>query len=1029
MTLDIKKILSLLFIPIYLSLIVILLILNISTSFNPPILLLVFNSLFLGLIPLYVAYIAYKSFRESGSTGVLLKGTGMLMLGLGAIAAGAVNYLPNSMNANVTAQNTGFCISAFLQLVGILIVLSGTVPRQRPGDTSKIAILYGGVVLVFFLFVLAAVLGSAPPFFIQGVGFTALREFVITSAIEFFALAAGILLYLYFRKQEEFFFWYSIGMALIGIGLLAVHFPSVLGSPLGWVGRSAQYLGGVYVLVAFISLKRSAHQTGIPITEMLSRFFSESEANYKSLVETATDAIVVHDSTHRIIVWNRAAEEMFGYSQSEVLGSSFIHLVIPDEFTDNIKNKLKEPAISGTSLREHKPIEISVRRKDGSTFPVELSLSRHLISGSWVNTCIIRDLTLRKKAEETLKENEARFRGILENVQDGFIRTDKEGVIRMASPSAARMYGYDSPGEMAGHPAVQLYKNLGDRNFILDELTKRKKVMDFESTAIRKDGSFFPVSLNVQFHYDNQGQIQGTEAFVRDITERKLAEENLREAHRRTTAILEGIADTFYSLDNQWRFSIVNPAAEKAPFGRPAHELLGRVIWELYPDLVGTRIHQHYLDAAEKHTLEHYEAQSPLNRHWYEVFMQGQDSGVDVYMRDITERKRAEEALQNNIRLLEDVMEGSTSPIFLKDLEGKFISINSALERMLGMSRQELKGKTDYDIAPKGLADYWRSHDKKVIGTRKAIQIEETANFQDRHYIFLSNKFPLVDTYGQIYGVGAISHDITDRKKAEEELTQKNEDLQAAYEEVASTQEELRQNVEELSLRERELVKSEANLKDALAEKEILLSEIHHRVKNNLTAFISLLSLDGSYENTEGGRALRKDLQNRARSMALIHETLYRTGKFSNVDMETYLTTLLSQIAGTFAENTKIRAIINVHDVALDLARATTAGLIINELVTNSFMYAFPPGFDCMAVRGEPCAIRISLTSGDGIYVLTVADNGRGLPEGFDPLTTKSLGLKLVNFLARHQLRAEIRVRSEKGTEFIFRMKKTEEYA
>ena len=262
-----------------------------------------------------------------------------------------------------------------------------------------------------------------------------------------------------------------------------------------------------------------------------------------------------------------------------------------------------------------------------------------------------------------------------------------------------------------------------------------------------------------------------------------------------------------------------------------------------------------------------------------------------------------------------------------------------------------------------------------------------------------------MDTYGQIYGVGAISHDITDRKKAEEELTQKNEDLQAAYEEVASTQEELRQNVEELSLRERELVKSEANLKDALAEKEILLSEIHHRVKNNLTAFISLLSLDGSYENTEGGRALRKDLQNRARSMALIHETLYRTGNSRMWIWRPISRPLSARSRARYAENTKIRAIINVHDVALDLARATTAGLIINELVTNSFMYAFPPGFDCMAVHGEPCAIRISLTSEDGIYVLTVADNGRGLPEGFDPLTTKSLGLKLVNFLARHQLR------------------------
>ncbi len=292
--------------------------------------------------------------------------------------------------------------------------------------------------------------------------------------------------------------------------------------------------------------------------------------------------------------------------------------------------------------------------------------------------------------------------------------------------------------------------------------------------------------------------------------------------------------------------------------------------------------------------------------------------------------------------------------------------------------------------------------------------------------------------------------------QAEEELVRKNDDLNALNEELTSTQEELRQtnddlleheqqlvqkneeltamdeelrqNLEELSLREQELVQSEANLREALAEKEILLSEIHHRVKNNLTAFISLLSLDGSYEDTEGGRALRKDLQNRARSMALIHETLYRTGKFSNVDMEIYLTTLVNQIAGTYAETGKIKTVVDVHGVTLDLARATTAGLIINELVTNSFKYAFPPGFDCAAARGNPCTIRVSLDLGNATYVLRVADNGRGLPEGFDPLATKSLGLKLVNFLARHQLRADIEVRSDQGTEFIFRLTDTEEY-
>ena len=121
----------------------------------------------------------------------------------------------------------------------------------------------------------------------------------------------------------------------------------------------------------------------------------------------------------------------------------------------------------------------------------------------------------------------------------------------------------------------------------------------------------------------------------------------------------------------------------------------------------------------------------------------------------------------------------------------------------------------------------------------------------------------------------ALFRDITRRKNAEEELKRKNADLNVAYEEISSTQEELRQNLEELSLREQELIKSEIELKEALTEKEALLSEIHHRVKNNLTAFISLLSLDGTYEETEGGKALRTDLQNRARSMALIHETLY----------------------------------------------------------------------------------------------------------------------------------------------------------
>lgn len=362
-------------------------------------------------------------------------------------------------------------------------------------------------------------------------------------------------------------------------------------------------------------------------------------------------------------------------------------------------------------------------------------------------------------------------------------------------------------------------------------------------------------------------------------------------------------------------------------------------------------------------------------------------------------------------------MEGSTSPIFLKDLDGKFISINSALERMLGKSRHELKRKTDYDIAPKELADYWRSHDKTVIDTGKAIQIEEVADLPDGHHIFLANKFPLVNPNGQIYGVGSISHDITDRKKAEEELKTKNDDLNVLNEELTATQEELRHNVEEL-------VKRELDLNNALAEKEVLLSEIHHRVKNNLTALISLLSLDGSTEDTPAGKMLKQDLQNRARSMALIHETLYRTHKYDEVDMGVYLTNLIDQVANSIKSTRSVKIVVDAKGVMLDIPTATPAGLIINELVTNSFKYAFPESINSQTVQDSPPTITISLLNNYGNYVLTVKDNGVGLPPGFDLMKTQTLGLKLVNFLAKHQMRAKVEVNSKEGTEFVFRFKK-----
>jgi len=305
--------------------------------------------------------------------------------------------------------------------------------------------------------------------------------------------------------------------------------------------------------------------------------------------------------------------------------------------------------------------------------------------------------------------------------------------------------------------------------------------------------------------------------------------------------------------------------------------------------------------------------------------------------------------------------------------------------------------------------------------------------------------FPFYDTDGSLL-ILEMGIDITEQKNAEAalvksrdelevrvnertadlarknlELFAANEQLGAMNEELNATQEELQQNVEELGRSEQVLRQSEAELKEALEEKEVLLSEIHHRVKNNLAAFISLISLENTYEDTPEGRALKKDLQNRARSMALIHETLYRTRKYANVDMDIYLNTLVDQIAASYSPTKFVRTIVEADDTPLDLSRATPCGLIINELVTNSFKYAFPDTFDGIAVRKESCTIRISLHKTDGLYILSVSDNGVGLPPGFDITTTQSLGLKLVNFLAKHQLRARVSVTVNEGTSFTIR--------
>jgi two-component sensor histidine kinase len=191
----------------------------------------------------------------------------------------------------------------------------------------------------------------------------------------------------------------------------------------------------------------------------------------------------------------------------------------------------------------------------------------------------------------------------------------------------------------------------------------------------------------------------------------------------------------------------------------------------------------------------------------------------------------------------------------------------------------------------------------------------------------------------------------------------------------------------------------------------VLLKEIHHRVKNNLQIVSSLLYLQSRKTSDDQVLSVLRESQTRVRSMALIHEKLYQCDDFANINLEDYIRSLTSYLFNSYGVAPQMVTLhVNVESAPLGLDRAIPCGLIINELVSNALKYAFPTG-----KRGE--IVIDLLHGGDGKVVLTVKDDGVGLPDGMDITDTPSLGLQLVNTLVK-QLDGTIEVESAGGTAF-----------
>ena len=205
-----------------------------------------------------------------------------------------------------------------------------------------------------------------------------------------------------------------------------------------------------------------------------------------------------------------------------------------------------------------------------------------------------------------------------------------------------------------------------------------------------------------------------------------------------------------------------------------------------------------------------------------------------------------------------------------------------------------------------------------------------------------------------------------------------------------------------------ERVRAEERIKRSLQEKEILLKEIHHRVKNNLQVISSLLNLQSEYLSDRRGTEMFMESQHRVKSMALIHEKLYLSEDLARLDFADYVQALATSLFQSYRISPKVDLRVDVEDVSLGIDQAIPCGLIINELVSNSLKHAFADG------GGE---LRIDLRQREQAVSLEISDDGVGLPSDVDVQDSKSLGLKLVNILVG-QLKGSMQVHRESGTQF-----------
>jgi len=394
---------------------------------------------------------------------------------------------------------------------------------------------------------------------------------------------------------------------------------------------------------------------------------------------------------------------------------------------------------------------------------------------------VLEEKRLRTENKRAL-ETTSRLATIVESSDDAIIGKTLEGVITNWNKGAEKLYGY-SAGEVLGQPISVLAppERAEEVTQILARLKRGERLEHFESVRVRKDGSLVDVSLSIFPLTDSRGEVTGIASIARDVTERKRADQELHESEERYRSLVEAAPDVIYTVSAEdGSLTSLNPAFETLT-GWSRAEWLGKpFVGMVHPDDLPVAVERFQKALrGEMHPPRELRVLCKSGEYLVGEFTStqqvkdGKVVGQLAIARDITDRKRAEEALIEERYLLHTLMDNLPDAVYFKDRESHFTRINKADVKLFGLSGPaQAVGKTDFDFFTTEHAQEAYNDEQQIIRTgQPVVGKEEMETWPDGHVTWASTtKMPLRDAKGNIIGTFGVSRDVTERKRAEAEL-------------------------------------------------------------------------------------------------------------------------------------------------------------------------------------------------------------------------------------------------------------------